>query len=526
MYAMLTALGLSAGYSLIRYSDSGGRRSLAAYVIVATAAIYTHYFGFFLLAALGLAYLLDRRFFAGGPDGWWPRVRGFVLADLLVLLAYAPWFLVMFNRLALDTSYWQGRLKLLEALRNVVASFVAGETVVQAQATLLIGLIALVTLFAVFQLWQYGRAGRRTLMWGLLWLIVPVICVLALASFAPKFNPRYAMVALPGLLLVWSTGIVPKRVDRMDSTTLERSQSISGLQPTMTVVFLFLLLSTFLYANLNWFVDPAFRKDQWRELTTDLRMRVKQDEAIVLVSGHAWPVWDYYAADLPVLRLPDLDVLDVEAVLDFGDTAQPLRRALKPLAERPGVWLVGWQDDVVDPMDIVAAQLEIAGREKGMDSAYWGLELRRFSQLKADWIPDTAPIESQVDATFGEIVTLLGYNALDNGDLLLFWQLQPDATRSAPDLFVTGETLDALGNPVAVLADRRSAGYNFPSFRWTPERVAVSYLSARDWLGDAPQEGIYYLDVQTYDVSGNRAPLPLPDGADRVHLGPIVVVID
>ena len=143
---------------------------------------------------------------------------------------------------------------------------------------------------------------------------------------------------------------------------------------------------------------------------------------MALVSGHVWPVWEYYAADLRTVRLPDLEILDVDAVLDFEDTAEPLRTTLDPLSERPGAWLVGWQDDVIDPTGIVPAQLEIAGREKGMSTRFWVVSLRRFSQLKTNWIPDAAPINTALEVTFGDQVQLLGYNALDNGDLLLFWQ--------------------------------------------------------------------------------------------------------
>ncbi len=52
-----------------------------------------------------------------------------------------------------------------------------------------------------------------------------------------------------------------------------------------------------------------------------------EEEQIVLVSGHAWPVWEYYAPDLPVVRLPELEILDVDAVLDFATTQPPLAAA-------------------------------------------------------------------------------------------------------------------------------------------------------------------------------------------------------
>ena len=64
MYAMLTALGVLLGYLVIHGETVIRRRTLhwLAYVLVATAAVYTHYFAFFLLLALALAYLVDQLF--------------------------------------------------------------------------------------------------------------------------------------------------------------------------------------------------------------------------------------------------------------------------------------------------------------------------------------------------------------------------------------------------------------------------------------------------------------------------------
>lgn len=559
MYAMLTALALLAGYLLIRHAQTRRPVLLSAYVIAAVAAVYTHYFAFFLLLALALAYLLDRSIFAAGEDGtWWAHVRLFIGANVLIVVAYLPWFWAMLRRLAMDTSYWQGRLKVTEALRNVLVTFVSGETVAAGPGLWIMFVGSAIALLAAVRLWRFDRRGRRILLWSLLWLVVPMLGVILLASFAPKFNPRYVLIALPGLLLLWSTGLAPtgraqtdnNLVDSPIRPTDDAQGARSSLRPhpeqtsvpwtalratirhsPLLMIALIFLLSTSLYATFNWFTDPAFRKDQWRELTTDLRMRVGPEEVIVLVSGHAWPVWDYYAPDLPAVYLPELEILDVDAVLDFAETAAPLQDALGPLADRPGAWLVGWQDEVVDPMGIVPAQLELAGREKGMDSAYWGIDLRRFSQLKVNWIPDTAPVEFPLDVTFVDgagqpVVTLVGYNSLDNGGLLLFWQLARPAVGSTPDLYIAGQTLDANGAVVGTVADRRAAGYTFPSFRWGEDRIAVSNLTPPDWLGDAPQGGEYVLELRVYDAARRNEPLQPMNGTVPLSIGPIDVVID
>jgi hypothetical protein len=214
-------------------------------------------------------------------------------------------------------------------------------------------------------------------------------------------------------------------------------------------------------------------------------------------------------------------------VIGFEDTAEPLRSTLESLSDRPGVWLVGWQDEVIDPTGIVPAQLEIAGREKGMSTKFWGVSLRRFSQLKTNWIPDEPPIERALNVTFGAQLRLLGYNALDNGDLLLFWQRLPDSQAPTADWQLTGALIDEEGNQIVKMADRRLAGYDFPSFRWPDEGVVMGHLGAREWLGDSVTSGAYWVELGVYDADSAALERLRTDGGDnRVIIGPIEVQIE
>jgi hypothetical protein len=439
----------------------------------------------------------------------------------------------MLNRLSVDNSYWQGRLKLVEAVRSVFISFVAGETIDEQGAIWLLLLYALLTVWAIIRLVRINvphAVGKRTLTYALLWLLIPLAAVLLLTSFTPKFNPRYVMIALPGLLLIWGAGF-GMQGDHQRSTIGNADEialdSPLASRPSPLIIPILLLCLTFFYATANWFFDPAFRKDQWRELVVDLRHNVQEHEAIVLVSGHAWPVWGYYAADIPVVRLPDIDVLDVDRVLDFADTASPIREAVEPLADRPGVWLIGWQDEVIDPTGVVPVQLELAGREKGLSSRYWGITLRRFSQLKSNWITPEAPIEFEMDAMFGGAVALRGYRPGDSGELMLFWSLEEGNAPTDADYWMTGETLDADGNVVARIVERRLSDYRYPSFRWPEDRVVMGMLPAEDWLGADPAPGAYTFDIQVYDANDAAAsPLLLDDGETSLPIGPVAVEFD
>ncbi|WP_298980864.1 glycosyltransferase family 39 protein [Caldilinea sp.] len=518
MYAQLTALGVLAGYLLVRLATASASSLYGwiAFVLVGAAAVYTHYFAVFLLVGLALAFTVDVLVRETRRPAV-KKLRALALAGAAILLLYAPWLGALFGQLRNDRSYWEGALKLQEAIAKVAVAFTSGETVFEQTALWLLGGYAALTAIAVGRLWRRVDQGRRLLLYAGCWLLTPVIAVLTLAMTIPKFNARYVMEALPGLLLIWAGGF-----------------SLSGNTPawtpwsTLRRASTLLLLLGFVYGAAGWFFNPAFSKDQWRQLAEFLRPRLAEDETVLLVSGHAWPVWEYYAPDLPVVRLPALDILDVDAVLDFPTTGAALRRAFAEGSGLRGAWLVTWQAEVVDPNDVVPVQLELSGREKGQSATFHGLGLRRFTGFREHRFVVEPPIDVAVDLVFGNQVLLRGYKAMDNGDLLLFWERLLPAGEPAPDLHMTLATTTAAGVPVATTPERRLAGYTYPFARWRSGEIVMSHVPARTWLGAAePTPGAYRFTLRVFDMNDPTAsPLPLADGRTEVELGPVEVTIE
>jgi mannosyltransferase len=547
MYSLLLALSLLAVFSILRGAWLAGHwRFSALYVLAATAAIYTHYFALFLLVALVLAFWPERPRTAGlviaGVNqtglahlsfvqqplftlGRSPGVvQPFVLTNLVVLLLYLPWLGALLNRLALDRSYWQGGLKLDEALRSVAIHFTSGETMRESPGLWLLLPYGLVTVIAVVRLIHLSRrqdepgaAARQTLRYALLWVTIPVIGVLTLAWFAPKFSARYVLLALPGLLILWSAGLAwpagEPATARLAAILRRRWQLILS-----SAAVIWLVVGA-LWSNGNWFFDRAFQKDDWRSLAAFLRPRLDANETVILVSGHAAPVWNYYAPDIPALRLPAIEVLDVDAVLSFANTVEPLRTTFAETTAFTGAWVVLWQDEVVDPAGIVPVQLELAGREKGQSSTFWGLTVRRFSNLRPHRFVEAPPITQPLRVDFGEQLTLLGYHVMEDGDLLLFWQRPSNNTKLAEDYHITGETVDAQGRLRFRLSDRRPAAYTYPVARWRAGEVVMGQIQANDWLGPSPEVGTYTLHLTVYGLhDGQPQTLSTSDGATVVEL--------
>ena len=152
-------------------------------------------------------------------------------AALAIVILYLPWLPAMLTRYRVDSSYWQGALKLGEALRHVAVSFTAGapETMLEADAVRLLPWFGIAFALAAGALvWRgiRGRKGERergrtgegengssvpSTIWSLVYLstclLVPIIAILALASRTPKFNARYLMMVSPAYLLILAGGI-------------------------------------------------------------------------------------------------------------------------------------------------------------------------------------------------------------------------------------------------------------------------------------------------------------------------------
>lgn len=513
MYTQLTFFGALAGYALLRAAtDSEGRRDLGWWAVTAVAslaALYTHYFALFLLAAFAVcafvALALARRRVPAR------RVRNAVATILLVGVGYLPWLPSMLNRYRVDASYWQGDLKLGEALRHIAVSFTTGapETMLEADAVQWLPWFAAAFAVALAGLWASARRRRKT-GWQEVWipllvLLLPIFMVLALAARNPKFNPRYLMMVSPAYLAILAGG--------MASWWFAPGRSrLSGRILTMAVAALVLAASAI--GLRNWFTDPAFTKAQWRELVAYVREEMGPEERIVLVSGHAFPAWEYYAADITPILLPQIDILDVNAVLGFR-TAPALERGL---AGKDGAWLVTWQDRVVDPVEFVPYLLDRAGMETANVSQFWQLGLRRWILRPGARYAASPEPEHTDAANFDHKLALLGWDDPVDGELTVYWQ----ALNSLLEDYQVSLVLEDTTGAALGRWDGRLAGYDYPTARWPVGTALFGRYPLPEAAGERSE---LYVTLAIY-APGAPDGLDIRDAADnpagkRIRLGPL-----
>jgi mannosyltransferase len=553
MYSQLTLLGILAGYSLLRamaaQHTSGEIIWWGGFVLCGAAMLYTHYFGVFLLLAYGLWFLIDwvptaLRTHPG--RGAWRRL-GFAVASALAIgLLYLPWLPAMLTRYRLDRSYWQGTLKLGEALRHVAVGFAAGapETMLETEAIRLLpwfGLALTVSLLALAA-WGWdrragtgdgrtGAGGRgpgsrqgfeiKPFLYPLVALVVPIVAVLIIASRTPKFNARYLMLVSPAFFLILGGGIgallVRPRFAGRATQHGSLTTSFHAARFVVGVSVLVFLVCVAVASIDNWFGDPAFTKAQWREVAAAVRENKAEGEAVLLVSGHAWPAWHYYAPDIPAARLPAIDVLDVDAVLGF-DTGPILAQALQGMQ---GAWLVSWQTEAVDPLGVVPYFLDRAGAEQPSPGQFWQVGLRHWRLRPGATFPAQPEPEHRLDANYGHQIALLGWDEPRDGRITVYWQALQPLDR---DYQVSLILEDAAGNELGRW-DGRPAGYGYPANRWRPAQTVFGQY-VLPLPADAPA-GDYFVTLAVYDPA-EPSGLDIMDVADnpagkRIRVGPIRV---
>ncbi|NJN96794.1 MAG: hypothetical protein HC875_23150 [Anaerolineales bacterium] len=186
----------------------------------------------------------------------------------------------------------------------------------------------------------------------------------------------------------------------------------------------------------NWFTDPRFAKDDFQALAQFVRERSAADETVLLSSGHLYPVWAYYYGWQGWTPLPRLERLDINRVTDLSIATE----MAPSLADKGGVWLVSWQDEVIDPNGVVPFWLDRIGQRPHDAGDFQGVRLEHW-RLDPDKIAllDESPIERPVLITpstssgdapstgsdgynFAGQAELVGVTPLSDNDLALFWR--------------------------------------------------------------------------------------------------------
>jgi hypothetical protein len=185
------------------------------------------------------------------------------------------------------------------------------------------------------------------------------------------------------------------------------------------------------------------------------------------------------------------------------------------------VWLVLWQDEVVDPVGYLTELLGGAGQEQPIEKTFPGVRLKHYRLAEGTRFPEgrRPPIAHPADFNFDNQLHLLGYDQTGENQVTLFWEaLQP----LDKDYRVSLSLRDT-GGQVWGRWDGRPTSYLYPTNRWRAGQVVFGRYDLPQAPGRPP--GDYGLEVGVYsedDLNGLNVldPAGMPQGK-RAVLGAV-----
>jgi hypothetical protein len=538
MYTLATLLSLCSVYTfvlLLRKGANPARRYLwLSYVVTSTLGLYTHFYVAFIILFENIVFL-----------GWWilrraqrqtPNVkrhestnlRTWLLAQLCIVFLFLPWARVVATRYAADATYWEGVLGLLTAAKDILIAFSVGQTMegkAAEIAALGFAVLAVMGVLASLREWrlksnlQYPISNlQHPMALVLLYLLVPIGALFAISYHRPKFAPRYLLPALPAFYLLMAVGLgklVPGRRSQGKSLRLVSIAAIVVLLCSLGFVS-----GASASSLANYYFDDEYARSDFRSVAEYISSHAEANDAIILVGGHMLPAFTYYyRGELPIYPLPDRLVVSTKEPLNYRAAEQ-----LNSIAQgRDRLWLVLWQNRLVDPTDVILDQLMLNCPRLGVDRNFHHEFAVLLFSLENQPRFGSGP-ENHYLATFVDQIQLLGYD-LDSFraepgqtlHLALYWEALGKMDR---DYLVFTHLLSA-DERIYGQHDKIAGSDTYPTSYWKEGTIIRDKYEILVRPDTPP--GDYTLEAGLYWTEPAIKRLPLKSGGDRVLLVEIVV---
>lgn len=326
MYALIVLLALLSSVTLVEALERNRAVWWVAWAVVTTLMFYTHVVSILVFAAQALYVVLARR-------SWPGRERGFLLAAAALTLPYIPVGLWAFDVVSGRARSWQPDVSLWDVLHVVIVKFAVfrADQAVERWAGLLYVVLAVC---GAVVLARRGERGRWWLLAGSL-ALVPVVGLFVVSLRQSVFQDRYAIVALPALLLLVAAVVAWLLRDR-------RLWPLGVIAVTLLLVFSWGPLRDVVRSS-------QAEKEDWRSGYAEIARRVEPGDVYLIVPGYMTTTLQYYNQREPILRGHPVAV--VTNVRDTGISSDDLVAELRPQIKGASrLWLIK-SPDRADPED-------------------------------------------------------------------------------------------------------------------------------------------------------------------------------
>jgi uncharacterized membrane protein len=535
-YMLLTALILLAAIAFVQISlGHTNRWTWLIYGASIVAALYTHYFAAFAWIAFNVAWLINfAKVGLQNDDASRKPSQGFwkwIIAQLIIVACFLPWLPNAIAQAASNATYFPGRVTWDTVVGDTWRAFAVGEWGNGSIAGWL--WLMLVTLGFIYNRRVYSKSKEvadnlakgsisssntsiqpsQGIFIALLWLVVPLLLMSALAWLKPKFAPRYLLPSLPALVVLVSIGI-----RNADSALAPFRVSRLKLPTKVGVSLLCVLALTFFDAQSlsRLYNDPSIARPDVRSVAAYIQSHEQPSDAIVLIGGHQAPAFDhYYRGSNDVIPLPPDLLPSPQNPIDA--------RSIKQLAEiastHSHIWLVLWQSEISDPMNVVQDALNDQSPRLEVGQNFHDMALQLFNVQAARFEPRP---QFETNNRFVQPIRLVGYNM--NMALAVIGEPLSFGLYFSADSPIAGNYqifthLIAADGSIVAQQDHIAGADSYPSSLWTSGNLILNRFQIDLPNNLAP--GNYRLEVGLYDSSGR---LKLIDGSDHVNLVQLEIV--
>jgi mannosyltransferase len=512
MYALLAALSAASTYFLLHLLNNTKYQIgnvqcpmsrpiplgiLTLYTLASVAGLYTQYaFSFVLLVHNGIFGLWW--LFKGGKSAHrWRWLVLWVGMQAAVAVLYVPWLPLALQSVTGRSS--AGRTyQLGSALLDVLRVLGVGITlpVEQAQAALVgAGLLVLVGLWPR----RNDRMGWSGVASLALYLLLPIFLIFAFDLYKPAWL-KFLVVVLPPFHLLLAHGI--ETLVNITQYAVRSTDYVMRIPYSAFRIPLVALFTIFTFPSLrNLYCDPAYARDDYRQIAADITAIAGPGDAIILNAPNQWEVFTYYYPDQDVYPAP------------YRPEPGAVDGFLSPLIEQyRRLFVLYWGDAESDPRRLIEAQLATQ-TYKASDRWYGRVRLAIYGAAP---LPEEPTV--LLDAHFGQSIRLRGYALAGDwfapGDVVpvtLFWEAEAPITERYK---VTVQLIDS-GGQLITQHDGEPGDNLMPTTIWEPGRS----LADRHGIPlpyDLPA-GRYRLIVGLYHITtGER--LPVAAGGGHVVL--------
>lgn len=514
-YTMAMALVIAAAdaaLDLFGTATPRARWRYLLYVLLATASLYTHFYSAFALLALNIAYVIVHAPAAVRTKAGRRAFGAWAIAQLAVLLLFAPWIPFVLQQLQNNATYWHGAVGWRQIVRRTIVAFSVGTTLADGWAVAatwsLSTMVALGTLALVRR-----RRWRRYIVVLWAWVLVPTLALVAINLTRAKFSPRYLMSALPPVLTLAAAGIC-----YLGSAVQQHAFSWRGWTAAAALVVTVGILGGATTRSLaNLYLDERLYRPDFRAVASYIDERASPDDLVVLVGGHSYPAFTYYyRGPAEILPLPDELLPTTREPIGLEDLAT-LNQAI---TGRQTLWLVLWQESLADPTGLVMDAIEQTYHRLGVGQDFHGLALLAFDVSPGPLLASGLSPQTPVVADLEGQVRFLGFDLpIDRARpgetlyLYLYWEAQPNVTR---DYKVFSQVLDE-HDVIVAQQDKVAGAASYPTSHWIPGRtVRDRFLLTID---PKAEPGRHRLIAGLYSPGGDHARLSVTgEGAQGDHL--------